>query len=106
MIKPEILNLSLPQISAMSLIAFAITRSVRNMIISKQNGQCADCGIKADKQLEIHHKLPKFLGGSDHPDNLVGLCGQPLTIVMINGIKPRLIIINFLTARLWKSLKI
>jgi hypothetical protein len=24
----------------------------------------------------VHHKRPREEGGPDHPDNLVGLCGQ------------------------------
>ena len=75
MINSELLNNLLGPISSISLIAFAISQSVRRLIIERQNGICPDCGMKVGNQLEVHHILPKCRGGSNSPNNLVGLCG-------------------------------
>lgn len=37
----------------------------------RDGGTCQICGEKAD---EVHHINPKYLGGSNHPDNLICLC--------------------------------
>lgn len=37
--------------------------------------QCRICGQPNPKTLETHHIVPQRYGGSDHPENLVKLCG-------------------------------
>lgn len=38
---------------------------------SRDRGLCQICSREAD---EVHHILPRYLGGTDHPDNLISLC--------------------------------
>ena len=47
-------------------------RRVRGLIFGRTNGTCADCD---DVATEIHHVLPSSQGGTNDPDNLIGLCG-------------------------------
>lgn len=37
---------------------------------------CDICGQTNSSTLETHHVVPKRYGGSDHPENLVSLCGS------------------------------
>lgn len=67
----------LPEVfQSLALIAFALTKARRREVIKRQDGYCGDCGAYIGNKLEIHHICPKCRGGSDHPDNLIGLCGE------------------------------
>ena len=48
-------------------------KNPKEYVVARQEGHCHFCknGIGID---DIHHVLPKSLGGSDGPENLVGLC--------------------------------
>lgn len=48
---------------------------VKKEVREEQHNICADTGIKCRK-LEIHHKLPQCMGGSDKIENAVGLAGE------------------------------
>lgn len=41
-------------------------------LYEKQRGKCVVCGF--DEIVEVHHIHPKYLGGSEEPENLVLLC--------------------------------
>jgi 5-methylcytosine-specific restriction endonuclease McrA len=49
----------------------------KHIVIIRDKGRCMDCGVDT-RQLfvdqEIHHILPRQLGGHDHPSNLKTLC--------------------------------
>lgn len=78
MLQPNLIVEIVPLVTSLGLTVFAITRVLRQQIIGRQEGKCADCGQYIGNRLEIHHKLPQVLGGSNHPDNLIGLCGEGL----------------------------
>jgi len=48
--------------------------------IKKRDGyKCVECGSKGTDmygwpRLDVHHIIPRYLGGSDHPKNLITLC--------------------------------
>ena len=67
-----------PLVTSFGLTVFAITRALRQLVIDRQEGKCADCERDIGNRLEIHHKVPRVFGGSNHPDNLIGLCGKGL----------------------------
>lgn len=46
---------------------------VKEEVKKKQNGKCYICGAPLDV---IHHVIPQSLGGLDHKENYVGLCGN------------------------------
>lgn len=58
------------------LTAMAVSKSLRQLVIQRQEGECAECGEQIGNRLEIHHKMPRAYGGSNAPGNLVGLCGE------------------------------
>lgn len=45
---------------------------VRACIVERDGGRCTMCG--AEWPLEVHHVLPRHLGGADSPRNLRTLC--------------------------------
>ena len=50
-------------------------RQIRKEILSRDKWLCCDCSkpIKG-RHAHVHHKLPRALGGSDTPENLISLC--------------------------------
>ena len=78
MLQPNLIGEITPFVTSLGLTVFAITRSLRQFVIDRQEGRCADCGRDIGNRLEIHHKVPRVFGGSNHPDNLIGLCGKGL----------------------------
>lgn len=68
--------------------------NIRGRVLRRDNYTCQDCGIEFGKRsrkvfdstlkrgkggyrkesLEVHHIIPRSLGGSDHPGNLKTLC--------------------------------
>ncbi len=51
----------------------AFSATTRESVRVSQSGYCDDCGGYAES-LQIHHRVPQHMHGSDHPDNAVGLC--------------------------------
>lgn len=41
-------------------------------LYEKQKGKCVVCGF--DEVIEVHHIIPRYLGGTEDPENLVLLC--------------------------------
>jgi ATP-dependent DNA helicase RecQ len=49
--------------------------TVRETILNRDNYRCVECGIPCThSEADIHHLLPRSVGGSDEPSNLVTLC--------------------------------
>ena len=46
-------------------------KNVQEAVIARQNGKCLLCGRPIE---HVHHVRPRSQGGSDHIDNLAGLC--------------------------------
>jgi len=44
----------------------------RSAVMERDSNKCQLCG--STELLEVHHVMPRHLGGSDHPFNLVTLC--------------------------------
>ena len=49
-----------------------MARATRRLVLSRDNYRCTECGEARD--LQVHHILPRRLGGPDEPSNLVTLC--------------------------------
>ena len=58
---------------------------VNDYIDYLQGGRCVLCGCKSIK--EHHHIIPRHKGGSDGPENIVGLCDDCHTKVHTNQVK-------------------
>ena len=54
-------------------LATDITPDVRMEVKIRDNGMCALCG---NMSTELHHVLPRSLGGMGKPKNLISLCKQ------------------------------
>lgn len=52
-----------------------IPASVRETVITRDNGRCRGCGIADRDALQCDHILPESKGGTDRLDNLQALCG-------------------------------
>lgn len=54
------------------------TESTKRTAFRRQRGRCGLCGedLNASLRMEAHHIHPGSLGGPDHPDNCVYLCGD------------------------------
>ena len=47
----------------------------RKIVLARDNHRCVACGEVCDKgEADVHHLIPRSLGGSDEPSNLVTLC--------------------------------
>ena len=53
----------------------AIPASVREKVITRDNGRCRACGIGDRDALQCDHIVPESKGGTDSLDNLQALCG-------------------------------
>ncbi len=55
----------------------SLTPSVRKFIFADRNKECELCGANGtdeDVSLEVHHRVQKADGGTNHPENLLLLC--------------------------------
>lgn len=52
----------------------SLPKSKYSAVFEKYNGKCAVPKCEFDEVLELHHLVPKYLGGLDDIDNLVCLC--------------------------------
>jgi len=57
------------------LSSLAFSKEIKEQIRKKQEGKCDWCGKKV-KRLQIHHIVPKRMGGDDIINNAVGLCDE------------------------------
>lgn len=49
--------------------------SYRDIVLSRDGCRCRECGISCRREdADVHHLIPRSLGGSDDPSNLVTLC--------------------------------
>ncbi len=53
----------------------SIAPSVRRKVLAAARHKCQRPGCQHNRFLEIHHIVPRSLGGSNQPENLVVLCG-------------------------------
>ena len=61
---------------------------IRSVIIRRHRNHCLRCDKKFNKaDLSVHHLIPRDLGGSNEPSNLVALCVPCHDIVEIEGCK-------------------
>lgn len=49
--------------------------TIRNAVLLRDNRTCAHCkGVFPDNELDVHHLIPRSMGGPDEPSNLIALC--------------------------------
>lgn len=53
----------------------AFSSKVKYEAKQRAGGRCEACGEQSNA-LEVHHRIPQCVGGSDHLDNAVVLCGH------------------------------
>lgn len=47
----------------------------REVVLARDNNRCVSCGVICQRgEADIHHLIPRYLGGNDEPSNLVTLC--------------------------------
>jgi len=68
---PENITLGVEALGLLSL-AFAFSNKLKLQVKEEQNYKCDKCGKKTF--LQVHHRVPQCLGGSDRRENAVALC--------------------------------
>lgn len=53
----------------------AFSSQIKYEAKQRAGGKCEACG-DSSHSLEVHHRIPQCVGGSDHLDNAVVLCGH------------------------------
>jgi hypothetical protein len=57
-----------------------IPRSVRDIVLERDQRRCVRCGLHLEGQrYSLHHRKPRGQGGPDTPANLISLCGTGTT---------------------------
>ena len=51
-----------------------IKPSTRREVLSRDNHTCQGQGCSSKRYLEVHHKVPRAMGGNNNAENLVTLC--------------------------------
>src|SRR5690348_13547882 len=47
----------------------------RELVLKRDGFRCRQCGVRCDRrEADVHHLIPRSLGGSDDPSNLITLC--------------------------------
>jgi len=75
MVKEYLISHSQELLLATGMLAMAFSAKLRFEVRKRQDGVCDCCGEVADK-LEIHHRRPQSMRGSDRIENAVGLCHE------------------------------
>lgn len=58
-----------------SIVRDAAWKRIRADIIARDKFKCLECGISVrSAEADVHHLLPRSIGGSDEPSNLITLC--------------------------------
>ena len=53
-----------------------VDAELRRSVLERDGFRCRDCGAEeAARDLDVHHLVPRALGGTDEPANLITLCG-------------------------------
>lgn len=52
-----------------------VTAAEKRLVLARHGGRCSHLGCTETQGLEIDHHLARDLGGKDHVDNYVPLCG-------------------------------
>lgn len=56
------------------MISAGLTNAERKAIYRRDHWRCGVCD--SDRNLQIHHCIPRGQGGSNHPHNLITLCSD------------------------------
>ena len=65
------LNLTVPSQQGQNLT----WQDIRQIVLARDNNRCVSCGEVCQRgEADIHHLIPRDLGGPDEPSNLVTLC--------------------------------
>ncbi len=69
---------------------------LRAMVLERDGGRCSCCGADLSPRpgwlVEVHHVLPRSMGGGDDPRNLKTLCSdchRPRTEILMRSMAPR-----------------
>lgn len=50
-------------------------QNLRRKILERDNNKCKECGVACESsEADVHHLMPRSLGGTDDPTNLITLC--------------------------------
>ena len=52
----------------------ALSKSQRQSVLDRDEHRCQNCGDGGDSHLEVHHIVPRMVGGSNNKTNLITLC--------------------------------
>lgn len=63
------------QMVGLSAVAMAFGRRVKEEVRQRQSNRCDCCGEEVC-MLQIHHRIPRALQGSNQIENAVGVCGE------------------------------
>lgn len=73
--KEKLFYFSLASFGLLAISFFAFPLEIKKQVRKEQRNICAMCGRKV-KKLQIHHRIPQSLGGSDTRENAIGLCSD------------------------------
>ena len=62
-----------------------IRPSVRREVLTRDNHTCQGKGCSSKRYLEVHHKVPRALGGNNSSENLITLCSACHSMVHSRG---------------------
>lgn len=51
-----------------------IRQVIKKVVLQRQKGKCGQYGCKYSRNLELHHIIPRNLGGDNRVSNLIYLC--------------------------------
>lgn len=66
---------------------------LRLYVLARDRHHCQRCETRVN--LEIHHIIPRGLGGGDHPENLIALCRRCHDLVEANHLRTANLICNW-----------
>ena len=72
---PDIVDVGI-QALGLATLAMAFSPRIKREVRELQEGKCHACGQTPCDCLQIHHRVPMALGGTDGIDNSVGLCND------------------------------
>lgn len=75
-VNPELVQQVTESALGLYALSMAFSYGLKSRIRERQEYKCDCCGEKVHKpsELQVHHRIPRALGGPDRIENAVGLC--------------------------------